>query len=96
MRDFKLTEDGDLDIAGDDVVVASDSDQQHREHLLLIEKGTLKQFPGTGVGVFKFLEAEEPGALLREISIQFSADGMQVKQVGFDNNNQLIIEAPYK
>jgi hypothetical protein len=96
MRDFLLDIDEDIDIEADDLVIASSSDQQHREHLLLLEKGSLKQFPSAGVGLFKFLEGDDPGALLREIAVQFSADGMQVKQVGFDTNNQLIIEAPYQ
>jgi hypothetical protein len=96
MRDFKLDEDGDLDIVGDDIVISSNSDQQHREHLLLTEKGAVKQFPEAGVGVFSFIENEDEGGLFREIALQFSADGMNVKKVGFDANNQLIIEAPYK
>lgn len=95
MKDFFFDTDGDLKIDGNDLVIDI-SDQQQREHLLLLEKGALKQFPGVGVGVFKFLEAEEPSNLLREINIQFSADGMEVLQAGFDDFGKLIIEAPYK
>lgn len=94
MKDFLLDEDGDLLLNGSDINIGI-SNSQHREHLLLTEKGAFKQFPQVGVGAFKYLENEEPGALLREVSIQFSADGMKVEKVGFENG-QLIIKADYQ
>jgi hypothetical protein len=95
MKDLLFDTDGDLKIDNDDLVIGF-SDQQQRESLLMLDKGALKQSPGVGVGLFKYLEAEEPSSLLREINIQFSADGMEVLKAGFDDFGNLIIEAPYK
>jgi hypothetical protein len=95
MKDFILDEDRDLKIKDDDLLIGV-SDEQHREHLLLLEKGALKQSLTTGVGLFKHLEAEDPANLFREIAVQFSADGMEVKKVGFNDVGQLLIQAPYK
>lgn len=95
MKDIMLDEVNDVLISNDDLVIRV-SDQQQQEHLLLTEKGDIKQFPDAGVGTLKFLESEDPGALLREISIQFSADGMKVKQVKFSVDGKILINAPYE
>lgn len=95
MNDILKDTDGDLLISNNDIVVGY-SDQQHREDLLMVEKGAIKQFPGVGVGVFKFLESEDGAGLLKEISLQFSADGMDVQNVGLDNNGNITVIAPYK
>lgn len=71
------------------------SDEQHKEHILTTEKGAIKQYPGIGVGLFTFLEAEDVAGLLREISIQFSADGMMVNKISMQDT-QLIHHAEYK
>jgi hypothetical protein len=94
MKDLLKDTSGDLMIAGNDVV-AGYSDQQQREDLIIVEKGSIKQFPEAGVGAFKFLESEDGAGLLREISLQFSADGMDVKKVGVDVTGNIIVEAPY-
>lgn len=94
MKDLKKDINGDLEIANNDLVIG-DSDDQHREDLLLCEKGSIKQFPDTGVGAYKFLESEDQSALLREISLQFSADGMNVKTVAVQNG-KIVIDAAYK
>lgn len=74
--------------------VRDECTNQHQRNLLLAEKGAYKQYPEIGVGLMSFLKDENPGDLLREIRLQFSADGMDVKSVGFDNGMLKII-APY-
>jgi hypothetical protein len=91
---LKDDETGDLIIEDNDLVVGI-SDQQHRADLIVTEKGAVKQFPDAGVGAQKFLEAEQPANLLREISLQYAADGMLVKKVAIENN-RVVVEAPYK
>ncbi|MGQ0739146.1 MAG: hypothetical protein ACT4OJ_08825 [Bacteroidota bacterium] len=95
MTDLLLTTDGNLQITNDDLVIG-ESDQQQQQRLLLTEKGNVKQYPEAGVGTMKFLEAEDQGALLREISLQFSADGMNVKEVKVGDSGKILINAPYK
>ena len=94
MTDILLdTSDNDLLIKANDLKTGH-SDQQHQALLLLLDKGSLKENPDTGVGAFKFLEAEQPGAFLREVRMQFAGDGMQTKEIVFEKN-QLLIDAPY-
>ena len=90
-----LLDNGDLLIENDDLVI-SVSDQQQQERLLMTEKGDVKQFPDAGVGTLKFLESEDAGSLLREIALQFSADGMNVKEVKLNDNGKILVNAPYE
>lgn len=94
MKDLLKDNTGDVMIANNDLVMGV-SDNQHREDLLLDEKGSIKQFPDTGVGAQTFLESEDDGGLLREIALQFTADGMEVKKLSVVNN-KVVFEAPYK
>ena len=95
MNDILKDTDGDALIVNNDIAVGY-SDQQQREDLIMADKGSIKQFPGVGVGAFKFLESEDAAGLLREISLQFSADGMDVQKVAIDNSGNIIVIAPYQ
>lgn len=95
MKDLLKDSFGDVAIAGGDVVVAT-SDDKHRADLLLVEKGELKWAPAVGVGAQNFLEGEDVAGLLREINLQFSADGMTIKELRFLDDGRLAINAPYK
>ncbi|RXK57575.1 hypothetical protein ESA94_20465 [Lacibacter luteus] len=95
MKDFLLDEDGDLRIEQGDLVIGF-SNQQHQSDLLLIDKGGSKEFPELGVGLFMHLENEDRSGLLREIKVQFNADGMNVKYVAFNEQGKLVFDAPYK
>ncbi|GGH78121.1 hypothetical protein HNQ91_003945 [Filimonas zeae] len=95
MTDLILDEFNDLLISettGD--FVLGESDVQHQQLLLLCSKGAFKESPDTCVGAFKYLESENPAALLREVRLQFSADGMEVGQVVFENKS-LKVKASY-
>lgn len=94
MKDFLLdtdtkdlaTKDGDLHVG--------ESDTQHKELLVVTGKGSWKEFPATGVGAADYLEAEDAAGFLREVRTQYNADGMQVKEIGFDGN-KLKTDASY-
>lgn len=94
MKDLLKDNTGDMLMANDDLVIGT-SDLQHQEDLILDEKGSIKQYPEAGVGAQEFLEGEDDGGLLREISLQFTADGMDVKKLGVVDNKIAFI-APYK
>jgi hypothetical protein len=85
--------DQDLVIENDDLVIGV-SDKQHQLHLIMAEKGSVKQFPDAGVGAGSFLESEDQAGLLREISVQFTSDGMDVKSVGVIDG-KIAVNAPY-
>lgn len=75
---------------GEDVMVAAgdwvsvESTAAHQEELILNSKGDFKQNPTICVGAFDYLDDEGVGALVQEISDQFSGDGMDVKSVAVD------------
>lgn len=81
-----------LDASGN--IKIGTSDEQHQALLLLFDKGSLKENPDSGVGAFKYLEAEQHEELLREVRTQFTMDGMEINQIVFENN-KLSIDAPY-
>ena len=95
MKDLILNSEGELDIKDGDLVVGT-SDDQHKQHLLMFQKGALKENPATGVGLATYLESEDTTGLLREIRNQFEGDGMTVEKVGIDVNALLSIRAEYK
>jgi hypothetical protein len=94
MKDFVQNTNNDIAISGNDLLIDT-SDQQQQERLLLTEKGNIKQFPMAGVGTLVFLEDEDETGLLREISMQFSADGMTVKKLKMESG-RLNVNAPYE
>lgn len=90
-----LLTDTDLILKDNDLVIGY-SDLQHQEHLLLAQKGDLKEFPTLGVGVEHYLNDSEIALLLAEVKTQFTADGMVVNKVGFDEQTgTLHYEANY-
>lgn len=75
--------------------VLSESTRQHQELLLLIEKGELRQFPLSGVGIRTQLLDENPAAVRAEIKRQFELDGMRVMSVS-GSGIKINVEAVYR
>ena len=75
-----LLENDDLKVVHGDLVVGG-SKKQQQYLLLATDKGEWKQHPRTGVGLFGFLEDENPTLLFREIREQFAMDGLTVKEL---------------
>lgn len=80
MNDILFDSDDEVLITNGDFTIGK-SHQQHQKHLLLFEKGTIKENPVACVGAATYLEAEDEGELLREINTQFAGDGMIVASV---------------
>ena len=84
MQDILLDNDGDLKIENGDFVIGF-SDDQHKDILLITDKGSFKENPLIGVGLQSFLEAESNSDLIREIRTQFMADGMTIDKLNYNN-----------
>lgn len=96
MKDILLDQNADLAILNGDFVVAR-SNEQHQEHLLVFQKGALKDLPQVGVGLENYLMDDDIDGMLREIRHQFEKDGMAVQAVAFDElTNGLTYDADYK
>ena len=50
----------------------------------------------SGVGSYKFLESEDEAGFLREIGLQFTADGMDVKELSVTADGKINVNADYK
>lgn len=74
--------------------IEGESTAQHQQLLVKTEKGSWKENPTVGVGAWRFVESEDVAGLLREIRLQFSGDGMTIKQLA-PINGKIEIEAPY-
>lgn len=95
MKDLLVDDTGELIIENGDFKVGY-SDNQHRQHLLLFEKGSLKEFMTGCVGSFRFLEGENPAEFLRQINLQFTGDGMIIDELRILSDEELFINAHYK
>jgi hypothetical protein len=95
MQDVLYHTDGDLLIEDGDFVVGY-SDDQHRDDIMMVDKGDYKEFPDLGVGIYKYLEAESMSDLLREIKVQFTADGMVVDEIKVLDTGKIAVDAKYE
>lgn len=95
MNDLLLDDNMDLKIANGDFVVGR-SDEQQQEVILLATKGDFKQFPDVGVGIEGFLLDDDIDGMLAEVRAQFSADGMEVTDVTYNQQTgKLDYDAKY-
>jgi hypothetical protein len=81
-----LHDDDDLRIANGDFV-KGESTLQHQSLLTRFNKGELRQFPKTGVGIDNFLLDDEAGDVFPEIQKQFEADGMVIRDIDIEIDN---------
>lgn len=95
MQDFLTDTDGELALDSGDLKIGL-SDDQHKKHLIIFEKGSLKEFPTACVGAYRQLENETKSELLREINIQFSGDGMKMKGVQVNDQGIINVDASYE
>jgi len=93
VKDFLLDSNGDLSFENGDIKCGT-SDNQHKQLLLICDKGSFKEFPATCVGAANYLESEDSAALLREVRTQFTSDGMTVTKITIDGE-KLNIDAKY-
>lgn len=85
---------GDVLCTGGDFAV-SDATLQHQKDLLDAGKGEYKESPTVGVGIYEYLNSEDPSDLIREIKDQFLKDGMDVNYIKA-TPEELNINAQYK
>lgn len=82
--DILLDENNEILITNGDLVI-SDASQQHVELLLLSNKGDFKQFPLTGIGLMRYLNAplnnELKTQLYRDIKLQLDDNGLNISGI---------------
>lgn len=93
MQDLLIDDGFELKLSGGDLVIGN-SDVQHKELLLVCTKGSFKENPAACVGLWGYLEAEDPAEMIAEVKTQFKGDGMEVKRVDIIDG-KLLLEAEY-
>lgn len=92
-QDIILDENFDAVIFGGDWKVEN-SDQQHVEHLLLVDKGQLRQYPTAGVGIRRYINASiDPVALKQIIRVELENDGNRVNNIIVSRDFKISIDA---
>ena len=95
MKDLLLDTNNDVTLLNGDLNIGI-SEGQHLEHLLIAQKGSVKQFPDTGVGIENYLNESEIDDMLREVRYQFEQDGLTVNAVAYDETqSNLTYDANY-
>lgn len=92
MIDIKHTPDGDIDFSTGDIQ-CHESTAQHQTDILMVFKGSFKEFPAVGVGMFDHLANNDVNGFLRTVRKQFVADGMSVKSIAMTDT--INIDATY-
>lgn len=95
MIDLKQTSGGDLDLGTGDIVMVEPT-ERHKADILLTSQGDFAESPLTGVGIIDYINAEDGGDMLRQISQQMQRDGIKITKVGFDTDGQLIVDGSYE
>jgi hypothetical protein len=95
MMDIALNAGYDLVFESGDFAVA-ESTAQHQQQLILNNKGDFKQNPTIGVGALNYLDDEDFSELTRNVSIEFTRDGMDVKGVALKPGGFIKSDAYYK
>lgn len=95
MEDLIIKDNGDVRISNGDLVIGF-SDLQHQEHLLIAQKGSVKQYPDVGVGLESYLNESEIEEMLEMTNVEFTKDGMEVEKLKYDKQTgELNYDANY-
>ncbi|MCF8219390.1 MAG: hypothetical protein K9J21_10470 [Bacteroidales bacterium] len=92
MRDYLSNYTGDLQ--WDNGLVAGESTDDSIRKVLVIKKGELHYVPTLGIGIKDFVNDDDPGALMRDIRKQITADGGDLESLRMEKSN-LKIKANY-
>jgi len=87
MNDILVDDNGAIQVTNSGDLAFGYSNHQHQKHLLLFEKGSLKEHMTVGVGAARYLEAEDEAGFLREIHTQFTGDGLKVETLKIVDGN---------
>lgn len=94
MRDFKRTDNLDLEIKKGDFVI-DESDQQHIEDIFIAQKGEFKEFPQLGFGAVNYLKTNTSVYRFeRDLRIQLEFDDFENVEIDTSNgvaNTKILI-----
>ncbi len=90
MKDIILDENNDLTFENGDLQIG-DSESQHIKQLALLNKGDLKEYPLTGLGIRKYLKKTTLShrQIIRDYKVELGADGFTNIEVSFNADGEL-------
>lgn len=83
-KDILVNQDGSPEIVNGDFTVG-ESDEQHVEHIIKMQKGESREFPLVGVDPVRYLKGgpKAKAELQREITVQLEGDGYTDLDIDF-------------
>jgi hypothetical protein len=95
MIDILVNSDNDLQIIAEDIAIGR-SNEQHKEHLLIAETGTLIEDITVGVNLIQFVNGDDEVGMLQKISEEYTKDGINVTSILTDDEGNIITNGDYK
>lgn len=94
MYDFALDDNEDIALGTGDFAL-TESTPQHQRQLLLNNKGDFKESPTICVAALSFIDDENFAGLMRAVNIEFSRDGMEVRDLSLSPEGIINSNATY-
>lgn len=94
MYDFTLEDNEDIDLSTGDFSLR-ESTPQHQRQLLLNNKGDFKENPTVCVAALSYIDDENFSGLMRAVNIEFSRDGMEVRDLSLSPDGIINSNATY-
>jgi hypothetical protein len=94
MMDLEMAANGEIGITDGDFAIV-ESTAEHQKELLLNQPDEFLQYPGACVGAWLFMDDENVNGLIREMSLRFARDGMQVNSIRADPSGIIRSDAYY-
>jgi hypothetical protein len=94
MMDLAMKVTGEIGITDGDFEIV-ESTAEHQKELLLNQPDEFLQNPGVCVGAWSFMDDENVNGLIREMSLKFARDGMQVNSIRADASGIIRSDAYY-
>jgi len=94
MYDFAQDDNEDIDLSTGDFALR-ESTPQHQKQLLLNNKGDFKENPTIGVAALSYIDDENFSGLMRAVNIEFSRDGMEVRELSLSEEGIINSNATY-
>ncbi len=95
MIDLIVNTENDLQIIAEDMAIGR-SNEQHKEHLLITETGTLIEDITVGVNLIQFVNGDNDVGMLQKISEEYTKDGINVTSILTDDEGNIITNGDYK
>ncbi len=76
-------------------ICLGDTNYQNEALCLVVNKGEVRRFAASGVGIANYINSDGVAEMLREIRIQLERDGRTVEELSIGTDGKLILKSNY-